>query len=242
MSQTISYDNYIAHYQADAQLSDYFEEDAFEVQNNRRRYEAFKALFTFRPGLRVLEVGSGGGPGARALAQSGVTYFPLDIPLVNLQRLKQQAPMPLHPLCGDVFFLPVQTHALDVVIISEVLEHLETPVPALQEIRRALKPGGTLLISVPYKERISYQVCVHCNQLTPFNAHFHSFDEQKLSAFLKAVGLRPKRFVAQNNKIADRLHLNIILRFLSYRAWRLIDRLINRILPKASHLIAICEN
>ncbi len=240
MTRTVSYDNYIAHYQADAQLSDYFEEDAFERQNNRRRYEAFKALFAFRPGQRVLEVGSGGGPGMRALQNSGVVYFPLDIPFKNVQRLKQQAAMPVFPLCGDVFYLPFQTDSLDVVILSEVLEHLETPVPALQEIRRALKPGGTLLISVPYKERISYQVCVHCNRLTPFNAHFHSFDEQKLRAFLKAGGLRPIRLFAQNNKIADRLHLNIWLRFLPYRAWRFTDRIINRLLPKASHLIAVC--
>lgn len=39
--------------------------------------------------------------------------------------------------------------SLDVVMLVSVLEHLQEPLRALQEIRRLLRPGGTCLVNVP---------------------------------------------------------------------------------------------
>jgi SAM-dependent methyltransferase len=45
--------------------------------------------------------------------------------------------------------LPVADGAADVVIMSELIEHLVDPDGALEEVRRVLRPGGTLLLSTP---------------------------------------------------------------------------------------------
>jgi SAM-dependent methyltransferase len=45
--------------------------------------------------------------------------------------------------------LPVADGAADVVIMSEVIEHLVDPDRAVAEVRRVLRPGGSLLLSTP---------------------------------------------------------------------------------------------
>jgi SAM-dependent methyltransferase len=45
--------------------------------------------------------------------------------------------------------LPVRSGSVDVVIMSEVIEHLVDTDSAIEEARRVLKPGGSLLLSTP---------------------------------------------------------------------------------------------
>jgi SAM-dependent methyltransferase len=45
--------------------------------------------------------------------------------------------------------LPIASGRADVVIMSELIEHLVDPDSVLEEARRVLKPGGTLLLSTP---------------------------------------------------------------------------------------------
>ena len=50
---------------------------------------------------------------------------------------------------GDIYNLPYQDAEFDKIILSEVLEHLPDDFSALIEIKRVLKPGGVLFITVP---------------------------------------------------------------------------------------------
>jgi SAM-dependent methyltransferase len=51
---------------------------------------------------------------------------------------------------GDVSRMPFKGECADVIICTEVLEHLETPAACADEIYRLLRPGGTAFISVPF--------------------------------------------------------------------------------------------
>jgi SAM-dependent methyltransferase len=53
-------------------------------------------------------------------------------------------------LFGDAASLPFPDRSIDCVVLLEVLEHLEHPREALREIARVLKPGGRLLLSMPF--------------------------------------------------------------------------------------------
>ena len=50
---------------------------------------------------------------------------------------------------GDVYNLPLPSNTVDFVLFMEVIEHLEDPEMAVQEIHRVLVPGGRLVIVFP---------------------------------------------------------------------------------------------
>jgi SAM-dependent methyltransferase len=54
-----------------------------------------------------------------------------------------------HMLGASLTAIPARNSAFDLVLCTEVLEHIVDDVGALDEIRRVLTPGGWLLITVP---------------------------------------------------------------------------------------------
>jgi ubiquinone/menaquinone biosynthesis C-methylase UbiE len=241
MNQDLKYSDHISHYIADAEYQDYFVVNKFEEQAIRRRYEQFSRLFNIKPGDRVLEVGSGGGAALNIMNKNKVSYYPLDISLKNLKRVSQEADIKIFPSTGDVFNLPFLDSSFHLIIFSEVLEHLENPEEALRELKRVVKDEKNIIISVPFKERITYQLCIHCNKLTPTSTHLHSFDEQNLSRLLIDADLIPETKLKIGNKAATRLYLYILLRKAPFLVWKFIDKLFNIILPHPSHLIIMAR-
>lgn len=51
---------------------------------------------------------------------------------------------------GDALALPVKSATADIVLLLDVLEHLETPDTAIAEAARCLKPGGRLILQIPF--------------------------------------------------------------------------------------------
>lgn len=53
-------------------------------------------------------------------------------------------------MVGDICSYNFNTQQFDVVVMSEVLEHVHSPHLGLKNIHAALKPGGTLILSTPF--------------------------------------------------------------------------------------------
>lgn len=51
--------------------------------------------------------------------------------------------------CGELQHASLPTNAFDVCALSDVIEHVRSPLPFLREIHRVLKPGGTVFIATP---------------------------------------------------------------------------------------------
>jgi SAM-dependent methyltransferase len=100
-------------------------------------------------GRRVLDAGCGSGPLSAALLAKGalVTGFDSSPAMVELarQRLGRNADLHVADLARP---LPFADGAFDAVVVSLVLHYLRDWTAPLAELRRVLKPGGRLLLSV----------------------------------------------------------------------------------------------
>ncbi len=133
------------------------------------------AHFRLQPGDRVLDLGCGEGRHAIATYLSGdVQVVGLDIALDDLQAARRKyEPFASEPrdedsqrereqrhfslAAANALALPFGDDTFDKIICSEVLEHIADYQAVLEEIRRVLKPGGQLCISVP--RRWPEQLC-----------------------------------------------------------------------------------
>lgn len=137
---------------------------------------------------------------------------------------------------GSLYKIPARNSSFDVIVASEVIEHLEYPEKALKEAHRILKDDGTLIITVPFKEKIKYVTCMHCYKLTSVNGHLHSFDIRSLRKLLHNSGFYIVKYKLFNSKFTSLLGINKYLRFLPLPAWLFIDKICgkqNKILIEA---------
>jgi SAM-dependent methyltransferase len=97
---------------------------------------------------KVVDVGCGAQP-YRTLLPAGTTYVGLDIATAE-QQFGYAMP-------GTILFdggrWPAETHDADVVLCTEVMEHVLDPRALLAEAFAALRLGGRLLLTVPFAAR-----------------------------------------------------------------------------------------
>ncbi|GAA1654570.1 class I SAM-dependent methyltransferase [Actinoplanes couchii] len=99
------------------------------------------------PGARVLEIGCGTGNLSAALVRRtpAVKVVGIDPDRAALARARRKVPDGefRHAWAAD---LPLPDGAVDVVLSSLMLHHLDDPVAGLREVARVLAPGGRLHI------------------------------------------------------------------------------------------------
>lgn len=112
---------------------------------NPLRFQYFDRFVSDWNGLRVLDVGCGGGYTCEFLARRGAKVWGIDQSAACIQSAQAHAEQELLSIdyCHGVGeALPWGDRTFDVVICVDVLEHVESPAQTLAEIRRVLKPGG----------------------------------------------------------------------------------------------------
>ncbi|GAA1988126.1 class I SAM-dependent methyltransferase [Catenulispora subtropica] len=104
---------------------------------------------TGRP-MRILDVGCGDGAATAQAARAcpGHEVIGMDW---SAEAVKRARSLGLTVIQGSVDApgLPLADASVDVVVFSEIIEHLIDTDAALTELLRVLRPGGTLLLSTP---------------------------------------------------------------------------------------------
>jgi len=232
--------NYIDHYKKDAVEFDYFEERKGETAHDERRVREYIISKIPKNVNSILDVGCGSGWVAKEFLPKGKQVYSLDISVINPAIVKKLFPSEKHfGITADSFHLPFTDNSFDCVIASEIIEHVLEPKNFIRELLRVVKSGGSLIITTPYKEKIVYYLCVHCNQKTPANAHLHSFDELILRDLYSGKDLESFKFETFGNKLLLYLRTYVILQFFPFWMWKLKDKFFNLMINKPAHIICI---
>ncbi len=230
--------DYKKHYTLDAEQFDYFEARPPVVSHSERRLAEWILSLLPRGAKSVLDVGCGRAWVAATLCPKGVEVCSMDISPTNVEKALARYPFPNHRgAVGDGFNLPFDDESFDCVIASEVVEHVPDPEAFVQSLFRVVKKGGALILSTPYKEKIRYELCIHCHQLTPVNAHLHSFDEHRLTSLYSGNDLHRVEWHAFNNKLLLFLRTYLVLQFFPFTLWKLVDKLATLVFNKPVNIV-----
>jgi arsenite methyltransferase len=146
-----------------------------------------------RAGERVLDVGAGRGLlalEARRLVGIGGLVVALDLSLGALRVCRERAASgepaaPVRAVLGDATRLPFATGAFDVIVLRSVLMYLSNRELAIQDLHRALRPGGRVSAFEPiWRHHVGpndYESWADVVDMTPFQP-----DHARIMAYLQA--------------------------------------------------------
>lgn len=128
------------------------------------------------PGSLVLDVGAGSCP-YRNLFQHCIYRAQDAVPLEPSQ-VRGKSGYGIIDYHCDATAIPVRDGEFDVVLCTEVLEHVPEPIRVIRELARVLKPGGKCILSAPLGSWLHQE---------PF--HFYGgYTEHWYARFLPAAG------------------------------------------------------
>ncbi|GAA2528882.1 class I SAM-dependent methyltransferase [Pilimelia columellifera] len=127
----------------------------------------------------ALDIGAAGGGNTRVLRGHGWRSLALEHSEDGSRVARERG---LDVLRGDACRLPFGDASLDLVTAFDVIEHIEDDATAAAEIRRVLRPGGSVLVTVPCDMRLwsAHDVAAH---------HFRRYERAQLRALVAGAGL-----------------------------------------------------
>lgn len=158
-----------------------------------------------KPGDRVLEVGAGTGNFIRHFEGIAGTLVALDLSPRMLEVGRAAHPA-LVPVVGDGARLPFASRAFDLAASAQALHHVRDPMPFVREMRRVVRPTGTLLV-VDQIATESYEEMVVRHQLEVLRDPSHAMTRAASSIFimLRAAGMRivEEKTVTSRSKLSE---------------------------------------
>jgi ubiquinone/menaquinone biosynthesis C-methylase UbiE len=156
-------------------------------------------------------------------------------------------------IVADITCLPFKENFFDLVICSEVLEHIHDEDTAISEVVRVLRPGKDLVVSVPrhFPERICWALSEDYHNTE--NGHIRIYKKKELTARLENAGVKKwathfahslhtpywwlKCLVGptEDNSVLVKLYHSFLVWDMMKRKWitRFLDILMNPLLGKS---------
>jgi len=177
--------------------------------------EKLRNMFT--DGKTIIDIGGG----LRILRDRGNWFSKNNAwiePLLKNVEYKIMDPMDTYnpDIMGDIHKMPFTNESQDAIVCLSVLEHVEDPIRAAQELYRVLKPGGQLFVYVPF--------LYYYHAEKGYYGDFWRFTEDSLRVMFKNFSQfeirRARGAIETWLKLSPLGRFNIILRFS-----RLLDKI-----------------
>lgn len=111
---------------------------------------------------------------------------------------------------SDIKNIPVPDNSFDVIICTEVFEHIPEPIPVVTEFSRILKPGGKLILTAPLQSGIHQEPYHFYGGYTPFwyekflsENSFVNINIEENGRFNRFYSQESIRFLRQNHPLKN---------------------------------------
>ncbi len=172
------------------ELQDYWELDGIERRRQVRRREMIIDILSQARGQVHVDIGSAEGFVTCELEKLVPRVIAFDTEASYLRKARAACSR-AELVQASITDLPVRDASADSVTVLEVLEHLPRKIieKGMAEMDRILRPGGSLIISVPLHENIRFSRCSKCQGLVPNNrsCHLASYDDDVVRAMVPEV-------------------------------------------------------
>lgn len=153
----------------------------------------------------VLNIGVGGGVLEKLAISYNIDIYSLDPNEKSIKKLQKLVGKNKAKV-GYSQNMPFEDNFFDIVIMSEVLEHLNNNVisDTLEDVKRVLKIGGKFIGTVPYNENLNEQIviCPKCGEKFHKWGHIQSFTNERLKSLLSDMFtntmVKQKMFITWN--------------------------------------------
>ena len=198
-----------------------FDDDAkiagWSEHSLQTRVNVFKQYWLFkRAGYQWLDIGCGAGTYTQILLNHKQSVIALDYSQPTIKKAQNKLTEGAHFSVADVRHMPVQNESMYGILCFGVLQALEHPMQAIDEIDRALQPGGELWVDALNRGslRFYFEWLKHKCSGQPYRLTFVS--AKKLKQYLKYKGYQdiniiwmpilPEKLNKLQNKLFSYIH------------------------------------
>lgn len=150
--------------------------------NANSRYQYITSFI--EKGKKVLNIGVGRGGLEHLLISKGIEVYCLDPNVETILNIRKHYNMGERAQAGYSQQLPFADNLFDIVVMSEVLEHLDNDVLSrtIDELKRVLKTDGIVIGTVPADENLqdSLVICPCCGSKFHRWGHVQSFSKNRI--------------------------------------------------------------
>lgn len=189
-------------------------------QFNQNQYESHRlALSMVKPDSKVLDIGCATGYFAKELSKQDCETWGVDQDKMALKKASQYCKKVFATNLDDMKPLPFPEKYFDYVLLLDVIEHLTHPEILMEEIKKYLKPGGRIVVSVPNIAHASIRWMLLLGNFQYSETgildrtHVHFYTQKGILDAIKKFGFKVLRLSPTNGmckvpllyKITDRL-------------------------------------
>lgn len=129
------------------------------------------------PDSKILDVSSGAKPYRKLFGKNYISHeFEGNKNIIDTfreEKIKEQ-----HDIYSPIDKIPLESESIDIILCTEVFEHIPEPIAAMNEFVRLCKKGGKILITAPFTSGIHQEPHHFYSGFSPF---FYKYLKEKFN-------------------------------------------------------------